>query len=377
MRLSTFIDENREPILKEWEAFAMTCTPACAGMDNAALRDHADAMLRTISADLKTTQADHEQQDKSKGLLDTDETSPPTAAEDHGSDRAESGFTVEQMISEYRALRASVLRLWSESKGTFEPTDVEDITRFNEAIDQALAESIQRYTEDLSESKEMFLAMLGHDLRTPLGAITTAAKFMVETQELPEPHRTLTGRIASSSTRMALMVGDLLDFTRSRLGGGIPIVRASMCMDEIVHDVVDEVISAFPGSKIDVDARGNQHGNWDAQRISQALSNLISNAVEHGQQTTPVHVVVGGDEREITVAVHNRGSTIPAEDVAGIFNPMKVRQRRPTRVSTGPSSSLGLGLYIAERIATAHNGRITLESSDQTGTIFTLHLPRD
>lgn len=382
MRLAEFIEKNREPILIEWEAFASTCTPACTDMNIEALRDHAEAMLLVIVADLNTPQDATEQSDKSKGagtpVIDPenrDASAPTTAAEDHGSDRAESGFSVEQMISEYRALRASVLRLWSAAQGGPAPTDIEDVTRFNEAIDQALAESIQRYTQDLAHSKELFLAMLGHDLRTPLGAITTASKFMLETGELKEPHLTLTSRIESSSTRMVSMVGDLLDFTRSRLGGGIPIVRAEMCMDEVVHDVIDELAGSYPTHKIDIDARGNQHGFWDAARVHQALGNLVRNALEHGNPDTPVCVEVGGDDTEITVAVHNRGVSISADDLSGLFNPMKVRERRPM-VTTGPSSSLGLGLYIAERIAFAHKGRINVESSDEKGTTFTLHLPR-
>ena len=154
------------------------------------------------------------------------------AAEKHGAERAESGFTTDQMVSEYRALRANVIRLWTKAQGEITPTELDDLTRFNEAIGQSLAESISRFTQDLDHSKEMFLAILGHDLRAPLGAVITSAKFMLESQELTEPHLTLTSRIASSSTRMNHMVGALLDFTRSRLGGGIPIVRADMSMGE-------------------------------------------------------------------------------------------------------------------------------------------------
>src|SRR5687767_3196721 len=146
MRLAEFIVSHREPILKEWEAFARTCEPACVDMDIEALRDHADQMLTVIVDDLNTPQAKDEQQDKSLGLAP--ETAETTAAEDHGADRAESGFTVEQMISEYRALRASVLRLWKEAHGPMQAVDLEEVTRFNEAIDQSLAESIQRYTQD-------------------------------------------------------------------------------------------------------------------------------------------------------------------------------------------------------------------------------------
>ena len=376
MRLAEFILKNREPILAEWEAFARTCTPASGSMDIDALRDHANEMLTVIATDLKTPQAEHAQAEKSKGKAADSDAPERTAAEEHGSGRAESGFTVEQMISEYRALRASVIRLWTKVQGELGPSDVEDLTRFNEAIDQSLAESVLRYTQDLDQSKEMFLAILGHDLRTPLGAVITSAKFMVETNELEEPYSTLTARIVSSSTRMNHMVGALLDFTRSRLGGSIPITRENMSMGKVVHEVVNEIAAANPDRTIRVNARGGLEGRWDCARISQVLTNLIGNAVEHGATKTAVTVDVRGDEKEVAIAIHNDGAVIPSDRLNGIFNPMKAREPSATPLATGPSGNLGLGLYIAERIVNAHKGRISVESDRGRGTTFTVHLPR-
>jgi signal transduction histidine kinase len=374
--LSDFIAANREPILAEWEAFARTCTPASGVMDITALRDHANEMLTVIAADLRTPQGEDLQTEKSKGNAPAGDPDASTAAGEHGAGRAESGFTVEQMVSEYRALRASVIRLWTRAREELGPADLDDLTRFNEAIDQSLAESITRYSEELGHSREMFLAILGHDLRTPLGAVLTSAKFMLETQGLEEPSLTLTTRIAASSTRMVQMVGDLLDFTRSRLGGGIPVVRADMSMARAVHDVVDEMGAAYPGSTLQVDTRGAQRGEWDCARITQALTNLVGNALEHGSPGTVVRVDVQGDDDETTVAVRNRGPVIPAEQVNGIFNPMKPRDAGGSSAGGGPGGHLGLGLYIAERIVHAHRGWIEVESSEERGTTFTVHLPR-
>ena len=376
MRLADFILANREPILAEWEAFARTCAPASGSMDIVALRDHASEMLTVIATDLATPQGGHAQGEKSKGRAPDPESDSLTAAEEHGAGRAESGFTVEQMISEYRALRASVIRLWTKVQGELRSADVEDLTRFNEAIDQSLAESITRYTQDLDQSKEMFLAILGHDLRTPLGAVITSAKFMLETHELKEPHATLTSRIVSSSTRMNHLVGDLLDFTRSRLGGGIPIAREGMSMGKVVHDVVNEMAAAHPDRTIEVNARGGLEGEWDCARISQVLTNLIGNALEHGGARAHVTVDVRGDEKEVAIAVHNDGGAIPAERLNGIFNPMKGKESAGKGAATGASDNLGLGLYIAERIVNAHKGRIDVESAKGRGTTFTVHLPR-
>jgi signal transduction histidine kinase len=275
------------------------------------------------------------------------------------------------MVAEFRALRASVIRLWTKALGGFTVDNIEDLTRFNESIDQSLAESVSRYTKDLDKSKEIFQAMLGHHLRSPLGAIVMSAQFMLDTNELPEPHLTLTSRIASSSDRMQHMIGALLDFTRSRLGGGIPIVREEMSIDKAVHDVVDEISAAHPGRTIKLDARGGKIGEWDCARISQVLANLIGNAVEHGDPGGVISVTVTGDEEEATVAVHNRGPAISTDELNGIFGPMK-----SLGSAAGPGGNLGLGLYIAERIVSAHNGRIEVESTEDDGTTFTVHLPR-
>jgi signal transduction histidine kinase len=374
-RLADFIQENREEILAEWEAFARTCTPASADMDMAALRDHANEMLTVFAKDLRTPQGDAAQSAKARGRAPRG-SGAPTAAEEHGAGRAESGFTVEQMVSEYRALRASVIRLWMRGRGEGAPTDMEDLTRFSEAIDQALAESIWRYTDEMDTSREMFLAILGHDLRAPLGSIFTSARFMLDTGDLEEPHRTLTRRIASSSTRMVDLVGALLDFTRSRLGGGIPVTRAAMDMGTVVHDVVDELAASHPARTIRVDARGEMRGEWDSGRIHQVLANLVGNALEHGSAREPVTVEVKGDPDEVCIAVGNRGSVIPAHRLAGIFNPMKPRDPAEPAPTGGRMGNLGLGLYIADRIVAAHRGRINVRSSEGDGTVVTVHLPR-
>jgi signal transduction histidine kinase len=344
-------------------------------MDIAALRDHANEMLTVIAADLATPQGERAQSEKSKGHDDADGSGPSTAAESHGTGRAESGFTVEQMVAEYRALRASVVRLWTEARGPLAAGDIEDLTRFNEAIDQSLAESVARFNQSLEHAKETFLAILGHDLRLPLGAIYSSATFL-ETDEHDETRRTLITRIAGSATRSITMVGDLLDFTRSRLGGGIPIVRTELDLEKLVRDVVAEISAARPGSVVRVGGRGAGQGSWDGARLSQALGNLIANAVQHGTEGSAVTVELRGDVDDVTVSVHNRGAAIPPEQLDGIFNPMKPRQAPRAAPARGPTGSLGLGLYIAERIVSAHGGRIEVTSSEASGTTFTIHLPR-
>lgn len=376
MRLSEFINDQREPILIEWETFARRLGEITKTMDIEALRDHASEMLTVIASDLETPQTEFEQRRKSTGEAPDEAGGPATAAEEHGADRASRGFSIEEMVSEYRALRASVLRLWMDERDTLDDTDVLDMVRFNEAIDQALAESVVRYTADLEESREMFIAILGHDLRTPLSAIITSSTFMLDTDELEEPHRTLTSRIASSSRRMERMIGDLLDLTRSRLGGGIPIERGRVSLETVVRDVVSELAAVHPERAVEIHVDGGLWGSWDEGRLKQVMANLVGNALEHGGTDTPVSVTLRGSKEEVGVAIHNHGVPIVPSMVSRIFDPMKRRHGNGGRAAD-TSSHLGLGLYIAERIISAHGGTIDVASSASEGTTFTIRLPRE
>ena len=341
-------------------------------MDATALRDHARAMLRTIVADIRTPQTVVEQIAKSKGEADNP-AGTDSAAEVHGAGRAEDGFTVSEMVSEYRALRASVIRLWTKESGTLTNADVQDLMRFNETIDQSLAESIARFTMDLDPSKEMFLAVLGHDLRSPLNAVIMASQFMLETEELEEQHRTLVTRTLRSGRRMNTMVGELLDFTRGRLGAGIPIDRRQMNMAKELSHALDEVSAANPGRVVHLETSGELTGLWDCQRMSQVFSNLLNNAVQHGAPNGEMRVLLRGEADDVVLQVRNWGPPILPSEIEGLFSPFK---RLAANQNKAHTTSLGLGLYIAERSVSAHGGTIQARSSKEAGTEFTVRLLR-
>lgn len=370
-RLSRFIRENEERILLEWETFARSL-PIGGAMDVAALRDHAAQMLQVISQDLDAPQTPAEQDSKARGRSDADRRVTLTAAQEHGAGRADSGFSVAQMVAEFRALRASVTRLWLAEPQDMRKTDMEDLVRFNEAIDQAIAESITRYSGAISTSKERFLAILGHDLRTPLGAIITATKFMLETGELREPHLTLVNRIATSSRRMHHMIEDLLDFTRTRFGDSMPIVRTDVDLRRIVSDVASEMGTTYPECSVQVETSGDLRGQWDPDRLAQAFTNLVGNAVQHGAPHSPIRLVARGLPSEVRVSIHNEGPIIPRERLGTLFDAMQRAHGDGAR----DKRHLGLGLYIVERIVTAHGGTIEVTSGPDAGTTFTVHLPR-
>jgi signal transduction histidine kinase len=372
LQLAPFIRENTEQILSEWESFARTL-PMAEPMDVAALRDHAKEMLGVIARDLETPQTLREETAKAKGNAVTDGRTGPTAAQEHGAGRAESGFTVSQMVSEFRALRASVVRLWSRQVRDVDASQLQELTRFHEAIDQAIAESVVRFSEEIKQSKERFLAILGHDLRTPLGAIITSSAFLLESGELEDPALTLVRGIGASSRRMNQMVMDLLDFARTRFGDRIPIVREETDMQKVVRDVVAEVTASSPDRTVAIETSGDLRGRWDANRLAQMLTNLVGNAVEHGAADAPITVAARGAEREVVLSVHSNGPAIPKNEIRQIFDAMKHGTQNVAR----DRRHLGLGLYIVDKIVAAHGGSVDVRSSKEQGTTFTVHLPRD
>jgi signal transduction histidine kinase len=373
MRLAGFISTHMELILDEWVEFAAASGPAGKAMDLAALRDHAAEMLTTIVADLQTRQTAAEQVEKSKGNAAVATPGRVTAAEIHGAIRAESGFSLGEMVSEYRALRASILRLWTKTNGSLTGDDIGDLMRFNEAIDQATAESITRFMQDLDYSREMFVAILGHDLRSPLNAVIMSSQFMLERGKLDEQDVGLATGTLRSARRMNRLVGDLLDLTRSRLGPGIPIVRAEMDIEALARHAVEEATAANPERVVRIDAAGDLHGSWDAARISQVLANLLANALQHSAANEPVTMTLRGEATEVLMSVHNAGPAIARSQLPRLFDPIK---RLTSGENASSAGNLGLGLYIAERVVTAHGGTIEVHSSEKDGTVFTVHLPR-
>ncbi|SFG94854.1 sensor histidine kinase KdpD [Pseudomonas sp. NFACC45] len=372
MRLADFILDNIEPILQAWEDFAKTITPASHGMDSLALRDHAEQMLRTIAADLRTSQTVKEQIAKSQG--DAPAAEAETAAETHAIIRQSSGFTVEQMVSEYRALRTSVLLLWMPQTQLDQEQVMTDLIRFNEAVDQALAESVVSYSGAVDASRNIFLGILGHDLRSPLGAILLSSEVLLRAGDLPAKATKISSRIYTSVKRANKIVGDLLDFTRTQLGSGIPVQRFNGDLVAACEGMVEEARAYHPESRIIFETTGALEGLFDQARMEQVFANLIGNAVQHGSEGTPITVSLGTEEDTAVIAINNQGKPIEKDAIASIFNPM-VRQLRNGDMQYGSTAGLGLGLHIASAIVSAHKGTIEVHSKARSGTTFTVRIP--
>lgn len=372
MRLSDFITRNKDCILEDWDEFARTNEPAALGMSAKSLRNHAAKMLDEIVIDVQTPQSVAQALVKA-----TSRTAPATddsAAHTHGAARLISGFTLDQLVAEFRAMRFSVMRRWAIDGRDEDATDRGDVTRFNEAIDQALCESIARYGSMVEHSQNLFLAILGHDLRTPVNTTVLASSLLLADPNLSPDHAVSVARIQRSASRMRRLVDDLIDFTRGHLGSSLPLVLVSANLGEIIRTVVEEIRLIHPHRKIDHTVQPGLEGVWDEGRLAQVLSNLLGNAIVHGGPTEIVHVKGFPEDSKMVVEVHNTGAPIPPEALPHLFDPL-------TRFATQDYSnhacnSLGIGLYIARTIVEAHGGTIAVSSREGAGTTFTVRVPR-
>lgn len=374
MTLSQFITENMEAIVAEWAAFALTMEPAASTMSALALRDHAKPILLAIARDLQSDQSPSEQTEKSHGL------SPPlsareTAAATHGALRQVSGFDLNQLGAEYRALRASVIRLWTQKAMVAVDVDViDDMIRFNEAVDQAIAESTARYAAELALSRDTFMAILAHDLRSPLAAINLLS-MLLEKNSATDATRAQAGQIRRSAREMGAMVSDLLEYTRTNLGKGIPVVPHEANISSICRQALEEIRSGQPGREFLLNAPETLACKVDSARLRQALSNLLNNAVQHGDPGSAITLTARAEGELIALSVHNTGTPIPSESLQVIFDPLvQLSEQSAVKISMH-ATNLGLGLFIAREVALGHGGTIGVTSTVQGGTVFTMRLP--
>ncbi len=220
---------------------------------------------------------------------------------------------------------------------------------------------------------EQYLAgIVGHDLRNPLNAIALSAAQVLRRDDLDEALRKAMSRIQASAERMNRMIDTTLDFTQARLGSGLRMARKPVDMHLVIQRTVGEVQLAWPERRIETTHVGDGAGEWDADRMAQVLTNLLTNALKYSPADTPVKVRAEGAPESFLFEVHNLGAPIPRELLPRLFQPMKRGEAEADRAER----SLGLGLFIVEHIISAHGGRIEVRSDPEKGTRFTVHLPR-
>lgn len=374
MSLSDFIEENMERLLVEWESFAQTCLPAAENMGSRELRNGAMHMLMAVAADLKTFQSAGDQHKKSRGLKDEEHTSDlGSTARSHAEERLAGGFNIDQLASEYRALRSSVVHLWSSSPGFPTRDMVQEMTRFNEAIDQSLAESVRWYSDRLERARAIYVGVLGHDLRTPLATLMISVETAQRTHD-PKVIQDCIVRARRSGERISEMIDLLLDFSRTHLGEKIPLSPTMIDLSDVCGEIAGDFAARFPDRKITVECP-ELTGRWDEARVYQALSNLVQNAIQYGKTNDPIKISTKGEAQEVLLSVHNEGSVISRAKQQAIFEPFSKpaaddeRYRDPEHV--------GLGLYTVNQIARAHGGRVEIDSNAEAGTTVTMRLPRE
>ena len=389
MRLSVFIEQHKESIVQSWENFARTISPPALTMDRTGLRDHVSLILDSIIVDLDTAQTPQEQSQKSWGEAPAPNT--PSHAHAHAADRLASGYTVFQLISEYRAMRASVLRLWAANSPAVMWSDAGDVTRFNEAVDQALAESVMRYASlvestiqvqkiaevELRQSnrhKDDFLAMLAHELRNPLAPIGTAAQLLVMSPGNEVMVRQVSAIINRQMSHLTHIVDDLLDVSRITRGL-VELHTEPLDLKLIVSSAVEQaqaLIEACHHQLILKLGSTPAFVEGDRTRLVQVLSNLLNNAAKYTPPNGEIVLSLDVREDQVQLAVSDNGSGIAPNLIPHIFELFTQADRTLDRAQGG----LGLGLSLVKNIITLHGGEVGAESEGLgKGSVFTIKLP--
>lgn len=380
MRLADFIISHKEDILREWDGFACTMLPAAAAMTSTELRNHAAEMLESIANDLGISQSREEGIVKSHGL--EPRTTQTEAGEDHGLTRLESKFTIEQVASEYRALRSSVLRLWGEANSTPSSTDIGDVIRFNEAIDQLLAASIFSFAKATREAveaeknrKDQFLAMLAHELRNPLSPISAAAALL----KMGKTDDAVVSNASSIITRqvahMATLVEDLLDVSRVTRGA-IELKLEPLDLRHVIADAVEQVapqIQARHHALAVVELPEAIAMMGDRKRLVQVMTNLLTNAAKYTPEHGHIALNLQLYPDQVAISVEDNGIGMAPDFVPHVFDLFAQAESTSDRTSGG----LGLGLALVKSLVELHSGKVTCSSPGLgSGSKFTVWLPK-
>ena len=379
MRLAEFIVDHAEAVLKEWEAFARTLEPAALDMTASELRDHAGLMLKRIAEDLCTAQSSAQQISKSHGQ------EPPSGndvGEVHGAARLESCFTIEQLVSEYRALRSSVLRLWKKEHQPPLATDIDDIIRFDEAIDQLLAASVFSFAEAKRKAEEtekqrrnQFLSMLAHELRNPLSPISMSASILKRAKGNAALIDNASDIISRQVTHMAELVDDLLDVSRVTRGL-IKVKLEAVDVRQVIDDAIEQVSPQ-------IQARCHQLAltcsprpafvQADRKRLVQVVTNLLTNAAKYTPERGHIHLKMTAHDDQVVITVEDNGIGMAQEFVPHVFELFAQAEQTPDRAAGG----LGMGLALVKSLIELHEGKVACSSGGLgQGSRFTVWLPR-
>lgn len=352
--VSDFLRSQQTEIAERWEEEVRRELPDLRTMSRPALLDHLPEMLDGLAdwIDGRTELAE-----KAFGRL----------AEGHALQRLGYGVGLETLTREYSKLRAVLLRMLMAVEDT--QANREQVVRLHEGMDRAINAAMHRYATRREEVRERFVAILGHDLRDPLSTVVISANTLAANPTLKPEHRVVASRIVRACDRMQRMINDVMDFARGHLGTGIPAYPTTNDMGEICKAAADEIIGANPQREVVVDLNGDLRGAFDRDRVHQALTNLLANAITHSEGRIEVRAYETDDRHAIITEVTSHGEMIPAELRERLFDPFSHGD------IAGPRRGLGLGLFIVQQIAIAHGGLCDVTSTEDA-TTFSIRWPR-
>jgi hypothetical protein len=329
-------------------------------------------ILTAMVDDMESPQSLEEQAEKSKGkglrggALDRISTL-------HARMRLNSGFNLEQAVSEYRALRSSILFLWVRSRPSNDDVVLSEVTRFNETVDQAIAEIIRRYADRSERYSDVFLGILSHEVRNMLNNIRLSGEILKGGGTLQEAQSVSTARILRGVRSIDRLMNDLSILVRSRMRIQLPLTKTDADLGAICEQTLEEVKASHRNTDFELETVGDLRGVWDHERLGQVIFNLVVNAVIHAS-AKHVRIIAEDQGPDVVLRVTNQGVPIPAEMQDSIFDPFVSADAASSSAPT--KTGLGLGLFIVREIVNGHEGTVEVASTESEGTTFTVRLPR-
>jgi len=351
-RIAESLRRKKERIVERWEREARAELPALARLTRPALIDHAYELLLGLAAWIEGDTAEAQ-----RGF--------EALVQGHALQRLGYAVGLETLMREYSKLRSVILGELLD-----EQLSHESMVLLNEGFDRAISAAIDRYAQRREEIRARFISILGHDLRDPLSAVKISTDVLSRGMASRDEQQLIFARIGRACDRMQRMIGEVLDFARGHLGGGIPANPTLHDMADICREVVEEVAAANPERTIDINMRGDLRGAFDRDRVAQAIGNLVGNAIEHTRAAVEVSAYESDDRTHVITTITSHGVVIPPDVQRRIFDPFARGDDALTH------RGLGLGLYIAQQIVLAHGATIDL-TSDERATTFTITWPRD